>query len=73
MPERHLDDNGFVIAHDAEHDCPPHLTAAARANCELCDNEGYRGTQVCDHIDRTETHAHGIAACRAVLTKGDDQ
>ncbi|MGV0627190.1 hypothetical protein [Mycolicibacter minnesotensis] len=45
------------------------LAAQHRAACRLCDDAGYRNGQVCDHIDRTETHRRGIAACRAALTK----
>ncbi|MCX8559797.1 hypothetical protein OS122_02640 [Mycolicibacterium mucogenicum] len=37
------------------------------ANCGLCDPDGYRGNQVCDHIDHTETNQRGLAQCRAVL------
>ncbi|OBK04044.1 hypothetical protein A5637_13260 [Mycolicibacterium fortuitum] len=67
MPDRNLDDDGFVIDHG-----PAHLTQAAIDNCTLCDSDGYRGTQVCDHIDRTVTNARGSAACRAALTKDGD-
>lgn len=37
------------------------------ANCQLCDPAGYRGNQVCDHIDHTETNQRGLAKCREVL------
>lgn len=46
-----------------------HLTRAAITACGLCDDDGYRGHQVCDHIDRAETTAAGIAAVRAALRK----
>ena len=46
------------------------LMEAACAACELCDAEGYRGTQVCDHIDRTEIARRGVQACREALAKG---
>ncbi|WP_083129695.1 hypothetical protein [Mycobacterium branderi] len=42
----------------------------AITDCDLCDDNGYRGAHVCDHIDRTETTKAGIAAVRAALAKG---
>lgn len=68
MSDRNLDDNGFVIDHG-----PAHLTAEAIQACTLCDSDGYRGLQVCDHIDRADTNARGSAACRAALAKETDQ
>lgn len=69
MSDRNLDDDGFVIDHG-----PAHLTAAAIADCTLCDPDGYRGTTVCHHDpDQAAVNARGSAACRAALTKGDDQ
>lgn len=46
--------------------------AATRQNridtCTLCDDDGYiNGATVCDHIDRTQTVANGMAAIRAAL------
>ena len=44
--------------------------ALAIAACDLCDDDGYTPTlSVCDHVDRTETNARGIAAVRAALAK----
>ena len=43
--------------------------AWAVVNCTLCDDEGYRGGAVCDHVDRTETNRRGIARCRAILAE----
>ena len=57
----------------AEHDTPAHLTAQAIADCQLCDPDGYRGTQVCDHIDHAAAARDGIAAVRAALAKDGDQ
>lgn len=49
-------------------------SALAIARCELCDDDGYRAGLPCDHVDRTETAARGIAAVRAALaSKGTDQ
>ncbi|WP_166905942.1 hypothetical protein [Mycobacterium sp. DL440] len=41
--------------------------AAAIQACEMCDPDGYRGTQVCDHQDHTETARRGIAQIRAKM------
>lgn len=38
-------------------------------NCSLCDDDGYRGRTVCDHIDRTKTAREGMKKCRRVLSK----
>lgn len=67
MSDRNLDDNGFVIDHG-----PAHLTQAAIDDCTLCDPDGYRGTQVCDHIDHTAAAKRGSAACRAELAKAKE-
>lgn len=45
----------------------PEARAYAVTKCQLCDDQGYRGNYVCDHVDRTETARRGIAACRAAL------
>lgn len=42
----------------------------AAAACSLCDDDGYIGTWVCDHVpDRAEVNARGMARVRAVLAK----
>jgi hypothetical protein len=41
--------------------------AAAVVDCFLCDDDGYRGTVVCDHVDRSEVLARGLAKVRSVL------
>lgn len=42
-------------------------------NCNLCDDEGYNpAMQICDHIDRTETHKRGIELCRQALRKAKE-
>ncbi|OMB96484.1 hypothetical protein A5733_11470 [Mycobacterium sp. NS-7484] len=53
----------------AQHDVPAHLAQAERDNCTLCDSDGYRGAQVCDHVDHTAAAKRGIAKCRAALAK----
>lgn len=39
------------------------------AECTLCGPDGYRGNQVCDHIDHTETNTRGMAKCHEVLAQ----
>ena len=54
-------------------DNEPELTPADKAwavvNCELCDEYGYRGSVVCDHVDRTESNRRGLEKCWAVLNR----
>lgn len=45
----------------------PVARAHAIANCGQCDDDGYRGTVVCDHVDRSETARRGAARCREAL------
>ena len=35
--------------------------------CGLCDSDGYRGGQVCDHVDHTEAAKRGMAMVRAAM------
>lgn len=41
--------------------------AIRRANCRMCNDDGYRGAIVCDHTDRTEIAKRGSARCREAL------
>jgi hypothetical protein len=43
------------------------------ANCGLCDDDGYRGATVCDHIDHSAAARRGMAKIRAALAKDTDQ
>jgi hypothetical protein len=43
------------------------LKAAAVVECFMCDDEGYRRTVVCDHVDRTEIVAAGMRKVRSAL------
>ena len=59
-------------AHDrelAQRQADAEIAAQARAACRLCDPDGYRNGQVCDHVDHAPAARRGIAACRAALTK----
>ncbi len=60
-------------ASTAAHQAAELRTAAIEA-CGLCDADGYLPTRVvCDHVDRVDTNARGMAACRAALTKPDPE
>ena len=37
------------------------------SGCGLCNADGYRGGQVCDHVDHTETARRGMAMVRAAM------
>lgn len=70
---RHWDETQAARAQaNAEATARRHAAQAAHAailDCELCDQDGYIGTRVCDHTDRTHTHQTGIAQARAALTR----
>lgn len=42
------------------------------ANCQLCNDDGYRGATPCDHIDRSATVRRGMAKVRAALNRQTD-
>lgn len=46
-----------------------HLQHTAITNCQLCDNDGYRGTRICDHRDHFTDTANGRAMVQAELAK----
>lgn len=66
MPEsqRHLDNEGRVV--DLE---PDRHDPRAIVNCPLCDDDGYRGSVTCDHIDHAAATEHGRALARAALAE----
>lgn len=43
----------------------PQERAEAIRACNLCNDNGYRGGVVCDHIDRQEAARRGMAMIRA--------
>lgn len=65
MPDRHLDDQGRVIL-DPE---PDYHDERAIIACGMCDDEGYRGGTVCDHIDHVSTTERGRGLMRAELDR----
>ena len=67
MPESHLDENGFVVLDDVP--SAAELRTQAIVDCELCDDDGYRGGTVCDHIDHTVAARRGMELVRQALAK----
>lgn len=45
------------------------LAGQAITACQLCDDDGYRGATVCDHVDHYADTAAGRAAVTAALAK----
>ena len=43
------------------------IRAAEVANCRLCDTDGYRGSNVCDHIDHSTAAKRGMAMIRETM------
>lgn len=56
-----------AIELDAREADESHLEAQAIVDCGLCDDDGYQGLRVCDHVDRREStgHARATAALKA--------
>ena len=78
MPDRYGDipDLDTPPATEEDHDARAAalaVRAAAVAGCGLCDEQGYRGSVVCDHVDRADTYVRGLAACREALTKTEEK
>ena len=42
-------------------------------DCDLCDDDGYRNRQVCDHVDHSASAARGMALIRSVLRKSAEK
>jgi hypothetical protein len=68
MPDRYGDP-------EQDLDLPPRLTrdelrAIAIRSCELCGDDGYRGSSVCDHVDHAAAAKRGMELIRDALTEG---
>ena len=61
MPN-HLDANGFVIFDPADQH-------ADITRCQLCNDDGYRGSTVCDHHDHYASTANGRAQVATELNR----
>lgn len=62
----------FVVPSVPDLPEPVHIDPSLIAFCELCDDEGYRGNRVCDHVDHAPAAERGMAKVRAVLAKGGE-
>lgn len=61
-----------ITTHPEQHPAASaHLTRAAVANCPLCDHDGYRGHQVCNHVDHRAATTRGMALIRAELDRAN--
>lgn len=60
---------------DEPQEMPDEIWAAEQSrvmaivNCDLCDDDGYRGCVRCDHIDRTDIYRRGMEQVRAALRR----
>lgn len=52
-----------------DHEWDAHTRALAVVNCELCDDDGYRGCVICDHVDYRPAAKRGMALIREVLNR----
>ena len=66
-----LDADGRVIL-DTDPDLTPADRALAVVECGLCDDDGYRGTVVCDHIDHSGSVRRGMELVRKALGKSQE-
>ena len=66
MPDRYGDE---PTTGDPDYDVRVARDLRARAidNCGLCDNDGYRGTQVCAHWDYAAAAKRGMAMIREAM------
>lgn len=54
---------------EPEPEATPAEKAMAIVNCGLCDDNGYRGVVVCDHVNRVEVARRGLEKCWRVLNR----
>ena len=69
MPDRYGQDPDEDAPIDSRALAYAHAIAAARAiiDCDLCNDDGYRGSTVCDHIDHAQAAKRGMAMVRAAM------
>lgn len=60
MPDRYSDNDPAI-----DHITEPWTVI----NCPLCDDHGYRGSSVCDHIDRAPIYRRGMQLVRDALNR----
>lgn len=54
---------------EPEDEATPAEKAMAIVNCGLCDDAGYRGVVVCDHVDRSDVARRGLEKCWKILNR----
>ncbi len=68
MPDRYSDADSWPVVPPPQVAPDEHWAAQRRRDavlgCDLCDDDGYRGGLVCDHIDHTEAAVRGMTAIR---------
>jgi hypothetical protein len=52
---------------EQEREARAYAKALAVVECHFCDDAGYRGHIVCDHVDRRKTYATGMRKVRRAL------
>lgn len=69
MPDRYGDNTDPDAHEDRKAILYAKAIAAARAiqDCELCNDDGYRGSMICDHIDHAQAAKRGMAMVRAAM------
>lgn len=69
MPDRYGDNAETDAGEDRRAILYAKAIAAARAiqDCTLCNDDGYRGSMICDHIDHAEAAKRGMALVRATM------
>lgn len=72
MPDHNAQAKAAYAEHLHDLDLPnnAHLRAEAVANCQRCDDAGYRGSTICDHQDHAPAAARGMQLIRQALQKG---
>ena len=66
-PKLRLGDDGRVMLEPEPDPDTAHLHPAAIVACPMCDDDGYRGTRICDHKDHAPAAARGKARIAEIL------
>lgn len=71
MPDRYGDEPGEDLSRDEIARRARQARERARldgiAACALCNDDGYIGAMVCDHVDHAEAAKRGMAMIRATM------
>lgn len=69
MPDRFGDDWTDTPPPDPYDQPTPHIDSTLVEACDLCDERGYRGLQVCTHVDYAAAARRARPKIRAALSK----